>query len=99
MELPGGSPTITTAAKFAFEAWIMRAQATGTKAPNWENLSQETREAWIESQQAAAETVAVAMLTDLAIWADTQGDLGAALARAVWRYAREELGYEPPAME
>jgi len=99
MDVPGGSPTITAAAKAAFSQWVNRSKKAGTPAPNWEDISPETRASWIDAQWLAAEIVTLALITDLALWADEQGDLGAALARAAWRYASEELNYEPPSME
>lgn len=99
MDIPGGNPTTTAAARLAFSAWVERSRKEGKAAPNWEDIAPATRAAWIASQQLAAETVTIALLTDLALWADVQGDLGAALARAVWRYASEELKYEPQEME
>lgn len=99
MDIPGGAPTITAAAQNAFNIWVKNARESGTPAPDWESVAQGKQAAWIEGQQAAAETITIALLTDLALWADDQGDLGAALARAIWRYASEELGYQPPEME
>lgn len=96
MNIPGGDVTCTEAAKQAFAAWSVFLTERIKKTPEWHGLDDATREAWTAAVRLAVEAGVIAAVTDLAIWAEDQGDLGAAIAKAVWRYAQAELGYVPP---
>lgn len=95
MNIPGGELTIDEAAIAAFLHWNSKRIQDGLSAIPWDEMAPEVRAAWKEAQALAGELVLVAMIHDFEAWAKGQGDLGAAIAAAMERYAKTELDYNP----
>ena len=91
MNIPGADMTVSAAT----EAILERLKQSYVKAPEFANMAPGDRANWLAALREGAEVIAIAIISDMAAWTDSQGDLGAAMARAIWRYAKEELDYSP----
>jgi hypothetical protein len=91
MNIPGSDMTIAAATEAALDYLRERYPAT----PDISALEPVHRENWLEAMRRASEIVVVALISDMASWTDGQGDFGAALSRAVWRYSAQEIDYLP----
>lgn len=99
MNIPGGELTINEAASAAFLHWNSKRIQDGLQPIPWDEMASEVRAAWKEAQALSGELMLVAMIHDFSAWAKSQGDLGAAIAAAMKRYAETELDYNPQGEE
>ena len=91
MAFPPG--LVEAVAQLLFEFWERQAELDRVRrATKWENLPPKFQTAWIKITQIALEMASTVILTDAKEYLDrSNGDMGAAFARAITRYAQEIL--------
>ena len=89
---------IDEAAKIIFEFWERHAQArNGQEMIYWENLESKYQFMWREITRLVLEMLASVLMTDAYHYLEaSNGDMGAAFARALRRYAQEVLEFTIP---
>jgi hypothetical protein len=91
MSLPPG--LVEEAAQIVFEFWERNAaKERGVEPIKWQNLMPRYQSMWIRIVRVILEMTTSVLLTDIHRFLEaSNGDLGSAFARALRRYAAEEL--------